>query len=416
MGLLDSITNILDGGAGKKALNAAKEGVANYEELKKILPTFDQTQVDYEDFQSAGELNPFLENQINLSDTDLNNISQEGVGRDAQIRALQAISAKVDAGGLTDADKADLNNIINQSQIVNKGNQERIIQNAQERGVGGSGVEMANRLISQQTSANDLNTRGLEINKQAEAAKQAALQNLLTGGTTVRSADYNQQAEKAKAQDEINRFNTNNQVGQQQRNIQQQNVAQTGNLNNRQDIANKNTVLKNQETSNAADFAGENFDRNLQIASGKTGANNQVVNQYNTRAAANAKLSGDLISLGKQGATAAFPETMAMFSKPETAAAGSYFFSDENCKTDMKEFDPSDFLDSIVPTKFKYKKDTPNTDQKQNYGVIAQDLEKTPEGKSLVYDTPEGKMVDGKKAIPLIMAALAELNNKIEGK
>ena len=401
MGLLDSINNILDGGAGKKALNAAREGVANYEELKKILPTFDQTQVDYEDFQSAGELNPFLENAIAQDPSLLSGIPLDSTGRQAQIQALQALSAKVAAGGLTDADKADLNNIISQTQGVNKGNQDRIIQNANERGVGGSGVEMASRMGAQQNSANTLNQQGLEINKQAEQAKQQALQNLLAGGNNVRAADYGQQSDAAKAQDSINQFNTNNQVTQQQRNIQNKNTAQLNNLNNKQDIGNKNTVLRNQEKSNAADFAGENFDRNLQIAAGKTGANTQVIDRYAKNSAKNAALSGNIVDT---------------VTDPKNIAMAASFFSDENVKTDMKEFDASEFLDSIVPTKFKYKKDTPNTDQKQNYGVIAQDLEKTPEGKSLVFDTPEGKMVDGKKAIPLIMAALAELNNKIEGK
>jgi hypothetical protein len=63
---------------------------------------------------------------------------------------------------------------------------------------------------------------------------------------------------------------------------------------------------------------------------------------------------------------------------------------------------------------FNYKGDDKNRD-----GVIAQDLEKTKLGNQMVKDTPQGKMVDFGQGFANLLAAQAELNErlkKIEGK
>lgn len=102
---------------------------------------------------------------------------------------------------------------------------------------------------------------------------------------------------------------------------------------------------------------------------------------------------------------------------------GSTFFSDENMKKDIKNpkntpMDPESFLNAIAAHSYKYK------DDKNGKGTflspMAQELEKAgPVGKSMVIDTPEGKMVDYGRGFGAILAAQADLNKrlqKIEGK
>jgi hypothetical protein len=93
--------------------------------------------------------------------------------------------------------------------------------------------------------------------------------------------------------------------------------------------------------------------------------------------------------------------------------------SDEKLKDNIKETKKAnssieEFLDAVKSVSFNYKGDDKNRD-----GVIAQDLEKTKLGNQMVKDTPQGKMVDFGQGFANLLAAQAELNErlkKIEGK
>jgi hypothetical protein len=68
-------------------------------------------------------------------------------------------------------------------------------------------------------------------------------------------------------------------------------------------------------------------------------------------------------------------------------------------------------LDALKPVKFKYK--DPKAEGAapgQRYGVIAQDLEKTPMGKSIVVTMPDGhKGIDTGQAVGVLLAAMARM-------
>jgi hypothetical protein len=90
-------------------------------------------------------------------------------------------------------------------------------------------------------------------------------------------------------------------------------------------------------------------------------------------------------------------------------------FSDEEMKTNIKPADLSEMVGKLKAKKFQYKQ--PNGESYQDgtvTGIMAQDLEKSKLGKTLVSESPEGKMVDLKKAVPITMAAVSELAKKIK--
>jgi hypothetical protein len=99
--------------------------------------------------------------------------------------------------------------------------------------------------------------------------------------------------------------------------------------------------------------------------------------------------------------------------------SGMIAASDEKLKDNIKETKKAnssieEFLDAVKSVSFNYKGDDKNRD-----GVIAQDLEKTKLGDQMVKDTPQGKMVDFGQGFANLLAAQAELNErlkKIEGK
>ena len=103
------------------------------------------------------------------------------------------------------------------------------------------------------------------------------------------------------------------------------------------------------------------------------------------------------------------------------AQAGMALFSDENMKKNVKKADLQDLAEKIKAVKFEYKQ--PNGESYQDgtiTGVMAQDLEKSKLGKSMVMENGKGqKMVDLKKAVPVTMAAVSEIIkrlNKLEKK
>jgi hypothetical protein len=105
-----------------------------------------------------------------------------------------------------------------------------------------------------------------------------------------------------------------------------------------------------------------------------------------------------------------------------TTPMSQWLSSDEDKKTDTKEDykKQADFLNNLHAYNYRYKNpNAPGAMPGQRTGVMAQDIEKSEIGKQFVKDTPNGKMVDYKGMLPVMMASQAYLNeriNKLEGK
>lgn len=87
--------------------------------------------------------------------------------------------------------------------------------------------------------------------------------------------------------------------------------------------------------------------------------------------------------------------------------------SDEDSKEGME------FPDGIRPVAFKYKdgiEGTPGAPPGRHVGVLAQDLEKTPEGETVVTEDPQTgmKQVDTAQLSLLLTAKLAEMDKKLD--
>lgn len=96
--------------------------------------------------------------------------------------------------------------------------------------------------------------------------------------------------------------------------------------------------------------------------------------------------------------------------------------SDENSKKNIKEDDNEDFsarsfLDALQAYTYEYKDDAkklPLAGEGKRLSVMAQDLEKAgPVGRSMVKNTPEGKMVDYGRGFGAILAAQSHLNQRL---
>lgn len=107
------------------------------------------------------------------------------------------------------------------------------------------------------------------------------------------------------------------------------------------------------------------------------------------------------------------PSSQPQIGSQQTFGIQTPLTSDERAKTGIApdRKDTKDFLDSLKAYQYEYK------DQKHGEGpqwsVMAQDLEKTPVGKSAVINTPEGKKVNYARLEAVHLASTAMLNERI---
>lgn len=94
------------------------------------------------------------------------------------------------------------------------------------------------------------------------------------------------------------------------------------------------------------------------------------------------------------------------------SAVGGALFSDRRVKKDVRkgDKDAGDFLKTLRPYSYRYKKGYGEGEQ---FGIMAQDLEKSRAGRAAVIDTPAGKMVHGAKLAAALAAAASTLDKRV---
>lgn len=243
--VVGGILGSLFGGPDRDKANAAAQ--AAYQEIVDLgAPPNLAAPILMKHFQQAGILTPELEKQINLGVSKVGQIQEDPTLRNAQMSALDQLKNRSQTG-LTATDRQRLNDLLTKTNKNNTANQNSIIQNLQSRGQGGSGAELAARLSGVQNDNNNASDQTLGI---ASQANQAALDSLSKFGDlsgNIRAQDFSNANTKAAASDEFNRFNISNQIAQQQRNVDRSNSSQQYNLQNQQDVANKNVNVDNDE-------------------------------------------------------------------------------------------------------------------------------------------------------------------------
>lgn len=203
-------------------------------------------QIILEKFQSAGILTPEIEQTITQGVSQVSKITENEATKQKQLSALDIIAQRA-GGGLTAEDKAAINQAKQQVEQQAQGQQEQIKQEMQQRGMGGSGAELAARLSGSQAQTSRLSSAADQIAAQASAnALNAAGQEGSLAGN-IRGQDFGVAQAKASAADVVNQFNTQNAIARQQRNVASENQAQAANLGNAQNISNANVSGQNAE-------------------------------------------------------------------------------------------------------------------------------------------------------------------------
>lgn len=244
-------------------------------------PEVADQKIQLENAGIVGEYRPEVEQALNLSPTEMENISIDEAIKQQQIDSLAGLG-EIAEGGLTEGDKAaarDIQREVNQNAEARR---KAILQNMAQRGVLGSGMELAAQLDSAQNAADQQSRAGDVLSQQAQARALAALQQAGSMAGQVRGQEFGEQADVAKAKDAINQWNVANQQSINTRNVQAQNQAQAANLAALQAQEDQRAALANQQQMYNKQLLQQDYQNQLQRASGLAGqyqAQGQLANQ-----------------------------------------------------------------------------------------------------------------------------------------
>lgn len=358
------------------------------------IPSIEEQSIILQSPDLMGEFTPEQVEAMQMNQSAMEQVKADPSLVAKQNEALEGIS-EVAKGGYSEGDKATAREVQRTVSQDAQARQKAILNSMANRGVLGSGMELAAQLQSNQQAAEQMSRGGEGLTQQAQSRALAALgqQGALAG--QIRSQDVGEQSDVAKARDSINQFNVQNQQNVNNQNVGNRNQAQLQNLQQRQERENQRAQIANQQQMHNKGLVQQGFQNKIQQAGG-TAQINQIQAQADSAAqAANASQIGSLIS---GGATMG-----AAFIKP----------SDKNLKENITKSNISDFLDKLTAYDYNYKNPEKFGEGPQT-GVMAQDLEKSKIGKPLVENTSEGKMVDYGKSAPALLASIVELNKRIK--
>jgi hypothetical protein len=345
-------------------------------------------------------------------------ISSDPRLREDQMASIGALQELVDGGGMNAQDQANLSRIQSQAAQADRGRREAILQNAAQRGMGGSGMELLAQLDSSQAATDRQAQEGLDV---AGMAQDRALQAMMQKGSlagNIRGQDFGEDAQRASAMDAVSRFNASNKQQNNQfntsgaygaqrdtasntLNTQQYNAGATqsaAQYNNagRQGIHNTGVANNNQETiANTLDIPQANFNNAEKLQDKKDAADLAVANEDKQLTAEKAKKAEGAMKI-----------------------VGSFFKSDERAKKEVKDVNKLDmeaFLATISPKSYRYKDGKDG--QGDFTGIMAQDLLKSKVGSEVTAQDEEGSLgYDKDKMQGVILAALKHLSDKIDNK
>jgi hypothetical protein len=187
-----------------RAMNAREQSLSRqaWEGLAETAPGEEDLSVDYRGEASRDEYGDLLgpENAVN----------GQSAGLDAQRAALRSLQGLVDSGGYTRADQAARNEAAMATGQRLRGANQAALQQAQARGMGGGGAEMAARLSGSQAQAMGNAQADSQIQ---QAAMMRALQAMQSQGALGGSLNSGELAR----QQAFNTFNQQNMDWRRQR-------------------------------------------------------------------------------------------------------------------------------------------------------------------------------------------------------
>jgi hypothetical protein len=301
MGLINGITDFLGLTNESGQEEAMKNAIAQFTGINA--PKLDPIQL--QQLVSAGTLTPEAASTIQQAQSQMANIQTNPQTLQAQQGALNQLQQLGAQGGMSAQDQALQFQLQSDAAQKAKSGREAVMQNAAQRGIGGSGLEMLGQMQAEQGGANANAANQYQINAGAQQRALQAMQGAGQLGGQMQAQQFGQQSAQAQAQDAINRYNAMNSQSLGNMNVNARNNAQNYNLTNAQNIGNTNVGLQNQQQMyNKVTLPQQQFANQMALASGRAGAYQGLGNAYGSQAAQTAqgvKTAGEIGSGIGQG-------------------------------------------------------------------------------------------------------------------
>lgn len=220
-----------------------------------------------------------------------------------QYAALDSLSNLAESGGMNAQDEANLARIQNQTAMADKGRRAAIQQQMQQRGMGGSGLELLQQLQSNQAATNRQAQQGLDV---AGMGQDRALQAIQMGAGMAGQMgrqQFGQQAQQAQASDALNRFNAGLRTDANQFNTQNRMAADKFNIQGRQGAAESANAA---DTYNKTELPQKNYDNQMDKWTAGAQARGHQVGMNAANSAENTKANAEVASAGIKGLTKLF--------------------------------------------------------------------------------------------------------------
>lgn len=330
--------------------------------------------------------------------------------RDAALAATAAAAASQRGGANVGLAQRQLTNASAAAQL----------DNASQQAIAKAGEQLsardnlANLLTNARSgdysfSAANAGFQNAAAQQNASAANQFALANQQATFQNAAAQNASKQF-YANARNDANNINANAQNAANNTAFNaQSNAVNTGqsvrNINNANNIAQQRYQNEYQFNTRTMQNSMNQADRSAMIDYNKLQSNN-----YNTAQTINAD-SYNKMKQRQHEAYGAIDDT-------ENQIAGGIFkagLSDKTTKKDVKSLD-DDFLSKLEAYAYKYKDEYAGSDlapSGENYGVMAQDLEKTSIGSKAVKEVGKKKVVDYSKLASALLAGEVVLNKKL---
>lgn len=292
-------------GGSKKASGLSEEALQRLRDIS--VPGISERQFEVQKLVSQGQITPEEAVAILQQETQFGAISLDPRLRQAQFAALQQLQQIGTEGGLTATSRASLDEIQRAAAGRERAQRGAILQQFAQRGISGSGLELAAQLSAQQAEAGRVSSEGFQTQALAEQRALQALQQAGALGGQIRGQEFGEQAATAQAQDIINSFNVSQRQNIQLRNIGAREEADRINLVERQRIADSNVKLENIQRQQRAGLPQQVFQDQLGLAQSFAGPSASAANIAAANQASSQKLFGGVLETIGQTIPTFFP-------------------------------------------------------------------------------------------------------------
>jgi hypothetical protein len=279
-----------------KASGILEKGLKEYEGIN--VPTQEEMMYQIDQLVQQGIITPDEAREIQADPSAYEKIISDPRFKQAQLDALTQLQTIGKEGGITPEERANLAQIQDELGTALRGEREATIQSAQERGVAGSGLELASRLGAGQAATQAASRAAVDTAAQARARALEAIQGAGSMAGQMGTQEFNQAAQKAAAIDAINKFNATNKQQTEMTNVAARNRAKEMNLTEKQRIADANKAMENEKRKYEAQLPQTEYENKMTKAAGISGEYGKLAEAEEAKRERLDRIFGTLIGAG----------------------------------------------------------------------------------------------------------------------